>query len=125
MWIDEIENELPNGLHDATIEGLNIDLTNRSIVFVLAIDMSEVGGKGEYDYKRGTLEVSDFGFCDIEQPNNCEGKTFKNLRISSTGKIDELSKIQNGYQSYYFYIPFWNSFIKFSGKTAKLSWLKM
>ncbi len=63
MTLEEIENSLPNGLHDAEISNLNIDYISREVKFELKIWTGELSSKNIEEreaYRKACLTLSNF-----------------------------------------------------------------
>ncbi|NLE02899.1 MAG: hypothetical protein GX640_23775 [Fibrobacter sp.] len=120
MWIDEIEDGLPNGFHDAIIDSIKVDIKKRIVSVEIEIDISDSAISDDFTYRKGLLKIENFGFFNIENPKSTV-ESNQAVRITSTGTIVDL--LVTDMNSYFFYVPNWNSFIKFTGRTAEFSWV--
>jgi hypothetical protein len=121
MWINEIEANLPNGLHDSLVESIYIDYLNETIRINLQIEISDYSVTGPSQHRSGVLVVYGLKFISIEEPEINEKVVRSNLRISSSGKIKEYE--DGELKGYYFFIVSWNGYIKICGESAELQLL--
>ena len=127
MNLEEIENSLPNGFHDALIEGISVDYVARTIVISMQLS---VGGPSDDENEReayceGLLTISQFLLCVIEPPDrqypyaNPEA-----VRVNSGPGNPQaepfLQDLPPGTFSHWFYVNEWNSFIYIVARGAKL-----
>jgi hypothetical protein len=72
MTLEDIENSLPNGLHDAAMQRFTVDYGQRTLameVLVWVGGMKESGQERER-YRRGLIEVSELIFLVMEPPDS-------------------------------------------------------
>ena len=69
MTFDQLDNELPNGFHDAELHALTIDYLNRSAVLRMAFDFGNPDGLKREDYRIAELRISGLVFCVIDPPD--------------------------------------------------------
>jgi hypothetical protein len=71
MTLLEIEQLLPNGLHDAEVRKITIDYERRKVTVDLAVWVGEMDDPPERReaYKEGQLEISGLLFFAIEPPD--------------------------------------------------------
>ncbi|MGE5343396.1 MAG: hypothetical protein ACM3SY_18155 [Candidatus Omnitrophota bacterium] len=66
MTIQEIEEKLPNGFHDAEIEDINLNFVNKLARIDLNIWIGDI--KDPEKYQKARLYFTDFLFLSIEPP---------------------------------------------------------
>jgi len=71
MTLEELENTLPNGLHDADVHRIAIDYAERRVTFDLAVWVGKMEDPPERReaYKSGRIEVSGLLFIVMEPPD--------------------------------------------------------
>ncbi|HVT18590.1 MAG TPA: hypothetical protein VHQ90_20725 [Thermoanaerobaculia bacterium] len=67
MTLEELEKTLPNGLHDAFLRGLNIDLAKIAMSLELDVDFSSPEDPG-YKMRACRITLSGLAFCVITPP---------------------------------------------------------
>jgi hypothetical protein len=111
MTLEEIEQSLPNGFHDARITDITLDYPKRECKFGLEILFSEPHEKDLETYRAATLTLSRFLYCVIEAPDeNYPFADEKTLWIDAgSDKLNHLSSTQlpgrlpKGAFSYWFF----------------------
>lgn len=134
MKFIDIEESLPNGLHDSYIESISINYSTKSVEINLKIwtgDMESPLEDIREQQKNAKLVLVNFYYFFIEPPNmNSPHKNKNELWIVATGEINELKNrpseipidipIENF--ANWLYINNWDAYIYFSAKQAKLIW---
>lgn len=130
MTFEEIEDLLPNGLHDAGVNSITLDYVQRKATFDLEISISVPGEKGAENYRRATLCFEPFLYCVIEAPD--PGYPFANegpSRIDAGSYRSEDAELKllrgslpEGALACWFFINSWNSFIHVAALNAELVW---
>ena len=69
MTFEEIQDSLPNGLHDAGINSISLDYLHRKVIFDLKIWTSDLEDEDPETYRRATLSFAPFLYCVIEGPD--------------------------------------------------------
>ena len=130
MTLLEIEQSLPNGLHDSEVHKITIDYERRKVTVDLAIwvgDMNDPPERREA-YKEGQLELSGFLFIAMEAPDfsypfrsnpkliidACDTKKLINEKLLNSLLPDAFVRS--------FFVNEWNSFIHIAAKDAVLAW---
>lgn len=132
MTLEEIENSLPNGFHDAQIQNINVDYLNRIIAIKLNLwtgDISSEFSEIREEMSSAELFISDFVYFVIEPPQN-------NYPFLENKRLDIGAGPLNGYDipsaknlpqevpndafTYWFFVKNWNSFIFICGMDGKL-----
>jgi hypothetical protein len=128
MTLEEIEQSLPNGLHDAQIVSIALDYVRREAKFELEILLSD-GEKEEADsYQAATLTFSRFVYCVIEAPDSkYPYQVGKELWVNAgSHKSSHVSSIQlpdppEGAFTMWFFVNDWNSFIHVAAFDAEIA----
>jgi hypothetical protein len=126
--IAEIEDQLPNGFHDAEIRSCALDFVARTATFAVDIWIGDIGSSEESQrerYRPARLEISGLAFCQIEAPDpSYPFREQKPLRVdlcepepSSIGSAVAAARFLAR-----FYVSNWNSFINFAAENATLEW---
>lgn len=132
MTLIDIEESLPNGLHDAKVRRVEIDYENRTVRFSLLLwtgDLSSDDEATRERYEKGEITISDFIYCVIEPPDS----TYPFLNASSitigagSAKEDPIKtetplpqELPEGAFAYWFFVHEWNSFIHIAAMDASM-----
>lgn len=134
--LKEIEDNLPNGFHDALLEKLMIDLTSNSADLELQLFMGDPDASTEQEretYRRAILRLSDLVYFVIDAPENIpEPSKKKPLRIDGGDAKDNSnprapkprSALPPGAFAYWFFVEQWNSFIHVAARSSTIDWAK-
>jgi hypothetical protein len=125
MTLDEIEAMLPWGLHDAYLEGLDIDWLRAGLRQTVRVMISE---HQDLD-RRARIALDGLVFCIIERPAPSEHASPPSphgLWIDSIGGDvgASLPPAPAGCFVHRFYVEGWNSCILFCARSAELEWLE-
>ncbi|MCU1285817.1 MAG: hypothetical protein JWO13_2167 [Acidobacteriales bacterium] len=130
MTIDEVEDTLPNGFHDAELHSIQIDYGAKIAKFVITADMTAPDEAVEVNDRKVELIVSGLIFISIDAPDPSYPYTEKSYRIGgffSSGKEIEALKVQGinaalppGAFYNVAFVNDWNSFIHVTGMNAEL-----
>lgn len=130
MTLEELENTLPNGLHDSEIKSIEIDYVQRSTTLKLSVFVGELNAPSEIReaYKEALLVITGLQYLIIEPPNEnypfAESKALwidardmsKNLNPSLLASLPEGSFVRS------FFVNEWNSFVHLAGTNVELTW---
>lgn len=133
MTIEDIDKNLPNGLHDSRLIELHIDYINKECMLTLNIDISNIGDSNNANkpnYSKGMLKFSGLLFYIIEPPHFLYLPN-DGLWISDTGLVtikdvyNKKTSIQVPDDSfiYYLFINNWNAFIYICASNVSFDWL--
>jgi hypothetical protein len=130
VTLEELENSLPNGLHDAEMQRVNIDYRQRTITLDMSVFVGDVDAPNEKReaYREGTLVVSGLQFAAIEPPDgrypfaspeasrvdSCE--MTKNLDPRLLQSLPEGSFVRS------LFVVDWNAFVHIAGSSAEIHW---
>jgi hypothetical protein len=126
----ELEQSLPNGLHDAQVRKIEVDYELHKVTIDVAVWVGDVDDppKLREAYKKGRLVVSGLLFIVLEPPD--AGYPFKNstdLCINGcdmTTNIDKdlLESLPADAFVRSFFVNEWNAFIHIAAREAEILW---
>lgn len=128
MTLDELERTLPNGLHDAELIGVQINLAERMAVLEVNVDVSNSADSYtelETRYRLGRLLFSRLQYIVVEPPRAPSDVT---VSLVSTGTDQprtaptELPALADGSFQCWFFLVQWNSFIHIAARSVTLEW---
>jgi hypothetical protein len=130
MTLEELENALPNGLHDAEVQHSAVDYEQRKVTLQVAVwvgDMDDPPERREA-YKKGRIEISGLLFLVMEPPDPRYPFKTSDLRIDgcdmSKNLDPELLKSLPGdafFRS--LWVNEWNAFIHIAARDAGIAWI--
>ena len=134
MNLEELENKLPNGFHDAQLININIDYSNQKAVLDINLWTGDLDAKESElreTWRHGKLTINKLLFCVIEPPDsnyhyiesgpvNIDGGPMKAL--SSPPKIPLPNPLPKDAFVHWFYVSDWNAFIYIAGMDAQFDW---
>jgi hypothetical protein len=131
MTLEELENALPNGLHDAEVQRISVDYGQRSLVLELVVWFGSMDDPPERReaYKTGRLEFSGLAFLIMEPPD-----AKYPYRVESSITVDSvdpgrglgpelLASLPKGVFCHSFFVFQWNAFMHVAAKHAEMTWL--
>lgn len=130
MTLEELENSLPNGLHDAEVQSVSVDYEKRTAVidlevFVPAVDAAVAEREA---YRSASLIITGLQFLAIEPPYpNYPFADPGTVRIDACDKTEDLdAEMLKGLpdESFCrsFFVNEWNAFIHLAGLNAAIEW---
>jgi hypothetical protein len=127
MTLDEIEQTLPWGLHDALLLRLSVDWARASVTLDVRVMMSERQDLG----RLGRIVITGLLFCAIDPPEIDPARGY--VPVAEAGLwIDagpgsaagaSLPSIPEGCFLHWLFVRSWNRFIHICGRHAELIWL--
>jgi len=132
MTLIEIEDSLPNGLHDAQISRIEIDYEKRIVKFGIRLwtgDLSSTDESLHETYQDGELTVTGLIYCIIEPPDpKYPYANTSTITISAGSATEEPIKTEtalpqqlpDGAFAYWLFVNEWNSFIHIAGMDADI-----
>ena len=131
MTLEELEDTLPNGLHDAEVQRVTVDYGQRSLILELAVWVGKMDDPPERReaYKSGRIDITGLIFQVMEPPDpKYPFKDSKELTIDgcnmSKNLNDELLKsLPSNTFFRSFWVNEWNAFIHIAAKNAEITWL--
>jgi hypothetical protein len=134
MTLEEIENSLPSGFHDAGLRGINIDYVKGEAVLDLRLDIGDpdaddpVRREGE---RTGKVTISGLIYCAIETPDpRClkqEPGELKRIDSGPMGSGKHLSPelieaLPPDAYTHWIFVDEWNAFIHIAAMDASFEW---
>jgi hypothetical protein len=131
MTLEELENTLPNGLHDAEVKAIAVDYETASVTLRVDIwvgSMDDPRDKREA-YKSGHLEITGLIFLVMEPPDS--GYAYKNgpeLIIDAVGvgkglDTELLKTVPIGAFVRTFWVNQWNACMHVAASNAEIQWM--
>ncbi|MEK6280589.1 MAG: hypothetical protein AABN95_09580 [Acidobacteriota bacterium] len=128
MTLEEIEQSLPNGLHDAYITNIRLDYVKREARFDLEVSWDDPEKEEPESYRAATLSLSPFLYFIIEPPDSKYPFAHKEALWIDAGsdKLNSVSTTQlpkplpEGAFAYWFFVNNWNSFIHVAALDASI-----
>ena len=130
VTLEELENSLPNGLHDAEMQRVSIDYQQRTMTIDMSVFVGEVDAPLEMReaYREGTLVISGLQFAVIEPPD--AGYPFASAGASRIDSCDMMKNLdpsllqalpQGAFVGCLF-VNDWNAFVHLAGLKAEIQW---
>jgi hypothetical protein len=130
MTFEELENTLPNGLHDAEIKRIAIDYESRIATLEVAVWVGDMNDPPEQReaYKNGRVNVSGLLFLVMEPPDSRYPYKDSDLRVDGCDMSKHLSSdLMQSLPADSFvrslWVNEWNAFIHIAAKDANVEWL--
>ena len=130
MTLCELSRTLPNGFHDAELNGIRIDFLADTIVLDMSLDVSsdDDSPDGKSEYKRARISLTGVRGFALPTPDD-EAQTFSSPLdvsgdpVTNFQDLPELMRsVHNREILYSFYIDDWNSSLYVAAEEAELSW---
>jgi hypothetical protein len=135
MTLDELDNKLPNGFHDAEIFSYEVDFAGASAKFHLNLLVGwpdDPPGERE-EYQEAAVVVSGLCFLSIDPPSPTYPFLPDGKPISVSGDPadadtlpslpDLAAKFPGGTWCYRFFVHDWNAFIYIAARDAQVTWV--
>lgn len=123
MTIEEIENVLPNGFHDAVICSIFVDYNAKKAIFDINVNISNANNESTAVFNSGKLFLSGLHYLALEPPDEAYlvDSVEQGLWIASSAPIPSSKDQKNtmGSFTHRFFINNWNSFIVLSAVDAR------
>ncbi|HZI88193.1 MAG TPA: hypothetical protein VFD48_15275 [Pyrinomonadaceae bacterium] len=128
MTFEEIQDSLPNGLHDAGINSITVDYLERKAIFHLEIWTADLEDEDPETYRLATLSFMPFLYCVVEPPDPrypfaTEGPSridAGSYRSEDTELGQLRASLPDGAFACWFFINSWNSFIHVAALNAEI-----
>lgn len=128
MTFEEMQDSLPNGLHDAGINSITVDYLHRKVIFDLKIWTSVPDEEGPETHRRATLSFAPFLYCVIDPPDPrypfaTEGPSridAGSYRSEDTELGPLRASLPEGAFACWFFVNSWNSFIHVAALNAEI-----
>jgi hypothetical protein len=134
MTFEELDNELPNGFHDAQLHDLTIDYVRGTMTLRMIFWVGKMKGPNREERRPGELRITGLYLCAMDPPDpsyryaphgaalNVSGDPAKADTFPALEKLSPA--IPPGVSCYRFFVHEWNSFINIAAKDVQLSWTK-
>jgi len=130
MTLEELERTLPNGLHDAEVQGIAVDYRQRKLTLEVAVWVGDMGDPPERReaYRNGRIEISGLLFFVMEPPDpkypfQTSGLTVDGCDMRENLDIELLRSVSADSFFRSFWVNEWNAFIHIAAKSADLVWM--
>jgi hypothetical protein len=132
MTFEDLEQQLPNGFHDALIKRIVFDFQHRAIRFDMDVWVGELRGPDQEQRRRATVNLASPYFCGIEPPApdykfmpergsvSIDGDPIKQGQNQQVDQV--LCRLPTGAKAYRFFVYDWNSFIYVAAQEVELAW---
>ena len=135
MTLEELENSLPNGLHDAAISDIAIDYKAKQAKLKLEVWVGDLDSEEDEireAYRKGELILSGLVYFVIEPPDPTYKYNAEDAITVGAGSAKDKIKasvqlpqdLPSDVFAYWFFVHEWNSFIHVAAKDTKLEWLE-
>jgi hypothetical protein len=126
--MESVERLLPNGFHDGELRQMSVDYASGTLCFEIDFWIGDMDQERREIYRSGRVTITGLNFVVIDVPQTSSGPIAEELTIDGgVGQPESsplrLPPIPPGSFLYWLFVDEWNSFIRFSGQSAKLEWL--
>ncbi len=134
MTFEELDNQLPNGFHDAELHSVRIDYVHGTMTLHMSFWVGDLKGPNREEYRAGELRITGLYFCAIDPPDpecryvphgsalNVSGDRAKPDTFPALEKLSQT--LPPGVSCYRFFVHEWNSFINIAAKDVQVSWIE-
>ena len=130
MHIEELEAELPNGLHDAMLRTFSENPADRRAEFILDVwlgDLRSAVSEERERYRPARLELLELAYLVLDDPDpRYPAGDGSPLRIDACAADDDPQRslqVPDGGFAGRFFVTEWNAFIHFAALDARLTWI--
>jgi hypothetical protein len=130
--LDEIEADLPNGLHDSLLRAFFADETERRAEFTLDVWIGDLHSTVEQERERrrpARLELFGVSYLVVDDSDQRHLLTDRTpVQIDSCGADDDAERCRQVPQGGFagrFFVTEWNTFIHFAAREARLTWINV
>jgi hypothetical protein len=131
MTLEEVEDTLPNGLHDAEVQRIVVDYAQHKLTLDLAVWVGEMDDPPEKReaYKIGQLEISGLIYLVMEAPDpKYPYRTSSKLTIDSIEDKENMdSELVKALPANSFcrrfWVSEWNAFMRIAATSAQMVWM--
>lgn len=124
--LEQIEDALPNGLHDSILRGMRIDYAARKASFSIDVLVSTPESGDASKYRSLELSIDEVLLIVIDPPSSLEAAG-KRLTLDagpgqpSTAPVT-LPTLPQDCFLHWLFVRQWNSFIRFAARSASFKW---
>ena len=132
MTFEELDQELPNGFHDAKIRSVRVDFVARSIVMGMDLLAGLPDTRDPESYRPGTVSVTQAHMFFLAPPDPNYPVALHGAPVSASGvsvkcgddaKVGALlQRIPQDSTAFVFFLDDWNSYLYVAGTTVQFSW---
>ncbi|SRR6266567_3400913 len=129
MTLKELENTLPNGLHDAEVRSIAVDYVQHKVALDLTVWVGRMEDPPERReaYKEGRIEILGLLFLMMEPPDPKYPFTSSGLTIDGCDMSKNISSalLESLPSDSFFrslWVNEWNGFIHIAAKSAAIVW---
>jgi hypothetical protein len=129
--IDELEADLPNGLHDSRLRTFSSNTAQRRAEFVLDVWVGDLHRSAEVrkePYRAARLELLGLAYLIVDDPDpRYAPADFERVQIDACGPDDDPDRsrqVPEGGFAGRFFVTEWNAFIHFAALEARLTWIE-
>lgn len=130
MTIEELEADLPNGLHDALLWDFSSDASAGQANFVLDVWLGDLHAAATADRecrRRGRLELRGLAYLIVDEPDPryplSKGSPVQIGPCAADDDPERARQIPPGGFAGRFFVTEWNAFIHFAAVDARLTWV--
>jgi hypothetical protein len=131
MTLEELENTLPNGLHDSELQRVIVDYEQHKLILEVAVWVGNMDDPRERReaYKSGRIEVSGLIFLAMEQPDpkypfgDSAKLTIDGCNMSENIDGELLKSLPDDAWSRSLWVNEWNAFIHIAARDAEIAWI--
>lgn len=130
MNLDELEDSLPNGLHDAKLLRLdvNYEAATASLELEVLIGVPGESEGGAYEtYRRGRIDLEGLAFIAIDSPASLTRggpvRISAGPGVAPTSQLEPPSDLPQKCFIHWIFVSDWNGFIHVAAEAASHRWL--
>ena len=130
MTLDELWRSLPNGLHDAELEGVQVDYARHEAALDVNVDVGACetqAGHHEETYRPARIVFSGIQFIAIDPPDVDDGYQGISLVDAGIGQPRtvpcKLPPLPGDCFLCWFFVVRWNSFIRIAARSVAIEWI--
>jgi hypothetical protein len=129
--IDQLEADLPNGLHDALLRAFSTDPAERRAEFILDVWLGDLHSSATSErerYRSARLELLGLAYLVLDHPDRRHAVSSWDspVQIDACAADDNPERARQVPQGGFagrFFVTEWNAFIHFAALDARLIWL--
>jgi hypothetical protein len=130
VHLDELQAELPNGLHDALLRTFSSDPLEGRAEFILDVWMGDLRSSVAEERERrrpARLELLGLAYLVLDDPDPRNLVTRRSLvqidACAADDDADRARQVPEGGFAGRFFVTEWNAFIHFAALEARLTWI--
>ena len=130
MNIEDLEADLPNGLHDALLRTFEKDLGKRRAEFILDVWLGDLWSSVTAErerYRPARLELLELAYLVVDVPDPRypagDGAPLRVDACAADEDPERLRQVPPGGFAGRFFVTEWNAFIHFAAMDARLTWI--